>query len=153
MLGAFNKLAFALLLLGTPGCLWSQQDRITAPIDSARIVRPERKSAACHAAPERRRPGKRGLPDSGNDPVSETVGRPAGDLRQLLEDQQNPASPLYHRWLTPKSSPAASASAEAISRRRRIGCGPRDSRWAKWRAAGVGSSSANVGSGGRRVSH
>jgi uncharacterized protein (TIGR03437 family) len=23
------------------------------------------------------------------------------DLRQLLEDQQNPASPLYHRWLTP----------------------------------------------------
>jgi uncharacterized protein (TIGR03437 family) len=23
------------------------------------------------------------------------------DLRQLLDDQQNPASPLYHRWLTP----------------------------------------------------
>jgi uncharacterized protein (TIGR03437 family) len=33
------------------------------------------------------------------------LGRSASqqaDLRQLLEDQQNPASPLFHRWLTPE---------------------------------------------------
>jgi len=102
MLGAFNKLAFALLLLGTPGCLWSQQDRITAPIDSARIVR---LNGNLRPAMLRRNDGGRvnaAFPIPAMTLFLKPSAGQQGDLRQLLEDQQNPASPLYHRWLTPE---------------------------------------------------
>ena len=102
MFGAFHKLAFALLLLATPGSLWSQQDRITAPIDSARIVR---LNGNLRPAMLRRNDGGRvnaAFPIPAMTLFLKPSAGQQSDLRQLLEDQRNPASPLYHRWLTPE---------------------------------------------------
>jgi subtilase family serine protease len=71
----------------------AQANRITAPIDLAR--------------PTTLRKNDRGSVEEDFPLPAMTLffKRSAGqqaDLRQLLEDQQNPGSPLYRRWLTPE---------------------------------------------------
>jgi uncharacterized protein (TIGR03437 family) len=97
-----HRLAFALLILFTASSLRAQRNRITDTIDPARIA----------PLNGNLRPAMLRKNDAG--PVDANFRLPAmtlflkpstsqqTDLRQLLEDQQNPASPLYHRWLTPE---------------------------------------------------
>jgi uncharacterized protein (TIGR03437 family) len=90
------------LLLITTTSLLAQRDRITVPIDPARLV-PMNGSL---------RPAMLRQNDGGR--VDGTFPLPAmmlflrlsagqqTDLLHLLQEQQNPASPLYHHWLTPE---------------------------------------------------
>jgi hypothetical protein len=80
----------------------AQANRITAPIDLARVV-----PLNANLRPATLRKNDRGSVEEDFPLPAMTLffKRSAGqqaDLRQLLEDQQNPASPLYHRWLTPE---------------------------------------------------
>jgi len=97
-----RKFTFALLLLGASGTLWSQPDRIAAPIDSARVV-----PLNGNLRPMMLRQNDTGRVDAAFPiPAMTLFLKPSAsqqaDLRQLLDDQQNPASSLYHRWLTPE---------------------------------------------------
>ena len=96
------KPAVALLLLGAAGSLWAQRDRITGPADPARIVR---LNGNLRPAILRQNDGGR-VDAAFRLPAITLLLRPSAgqqaDLLQLLADQQNPASPLYHRWLTPE---------------------------------------------------
>lgn len=80
----------------------AQQDRITAPIDARRSV------VIRGSVPFRARPAyDQGPVDSGFPLGNITLlvkPSPAqqADLEQLLAEQQNPASPNYHDWLTPE---------------------------------------------------
>src|SRR5262249_44213252 len=77
-------------------------DRLTAPIDG-------HKSAGLRGTRDAR---VERLPDEGALEWSTPVrglgfrfrpsAQQSAELTQLLEDQQNPSSPLYHRWLTPE---------------------------------------------------
>src|SRR5215472_10562382 len=77
------------------------QDRLPAPLDSRRTV----------VLPGSRNPHVASLVDQGPLADSRRVElqlrfKPSAAqttaLAQLLDDQQNPASPLYHSWLTPE---------------------------------------------------
>jgi subtilase family serine protease len=80
----------------------AQANRITAPIDLARVV-----PLNANLRPATLRKNDRGSVEEDFPLPAMTLffKRSAGqqaDLRQLLEDQQNPGSPLYRRWLTPE---------------------------------------------------
>ena len=95
-------LAFAFLVVGAGRRLQAQADRIAGPIDPARIV----------ALNGNLRPATLRRTDLGR--VSADFPLPAmtlflqpsasqhADLLRLLDQQQNPASPLYRQWLTPE---------------------------------------------------
>jgi len=95
-----GRVALPLLLLSTS--LPAQQDRITAAIDATQVV-------PLHG---NLRPAILLGNDSG--PVDGSFPLPAltlflnssfrqrAELQRLLEEQQNPRSPQYHRWLTPE---------------------------------------------------
>ncbi len=97
-----TPLKLALLLLGAAGSLLAQRDRIAGPIDPARLVP---LSGNLRPAALRQNDGGR-VDGSFPLPAMTLFLKPSTSqqaaLRQLLEDQQNPASPLYHRWLTPE---------------------------------------------------
>ncbi|MEP7354363.1 MAG: protease pro-enzyme activation domain-containing protein [Acidobacteriota bacterium] len=90
-----------LLTLWVPGAT-AQRGRLTAPIQSRRRVQMHG-----HMRPQ-------AIAENDQGPVDPTrvlsgvtlVLRPSADqqtaLNQLLKDQQNPASPDYHHWLTPE---------------------------------------------------
>ena len=96
------RLALILLIAGVPGILAAQTDRIIAPIDPARIVpirgnvRPSllRQNDGGRVA--------RDFPLAAMTLLLKPSPSQQADLRQLLDDQRNPASGLYHHWLTPE---------------------------------------------------
>jgi uncharacterized protein (TIGR03437 family) len=100
---AAHRLALALLLLITPITLKGQRTRIAIPIDSTRTIR---LNGNLRPAALRRN-------DLGRMNRAETLPamtlclKPSPnqqtELREVLEDQQNPASQLFHRWLTPEA--------------------------------------------------
>jgi len=95
-------LAFAIALLGAATGLQAQRDRISAPIDAERSVR-----LSGNLRPATLRQNDQGRVDGAFQLsamalfLKRTPGQQA-DLLQLLHDQQDPASPLYHHWLTPE---------------------------------------------------
>jgi subtilase family serine protease len=97
-----RRLISALLLLCAAGTLHAQPDRITAPVDAARVV-----ALDGNLRPPMLLQNDGGSVD-GSFPLPAMILflRPSSsqqaDLRQLLEDQQNPGSPLYRHWLTPE---------------------------------------------------
>src|SRR5580692_2104456 len=100
MFRASNRLTFQLLLLCT-GSLRAQENRITS-IDPAQAV-----ALKGNLRPARllRNDGGRADGDASLSAMTlflKLSSRQQADLRQLLDDQQSPASPLYHRWLTPE---------------------------------------------------
>jgi uncharacterized protein (TIGR03437 family) len=102
MRGASPRPAFTLLLAATVGSLWAQQDRITRPADPAGIVR---LNGNVRPAVLRQNDGGRtdgAFPLPAMTLFLKRSASQQADLSQLLRDQQNPASPRYHRWLTPE---------------------------------------------------
>ncbi len=102
MMSASYRFATALLLLATAGSLSAQRDRIIAPIDPASIA-----TLKGNLRPEMLRQNDGGRVDHAFPLPAMTLllrSSPSqqADLLRLLEAQQNPASPLYHRWLTPE---------------------------------------------------
>src|SRR5579859_4589723 len=96
------RLAFIFLLGATCWSLRAQQNRITGPIDSARTA-----TLSGNLRPARMRQSDQGRVAADFAlPAMTLLLKPTAiqhaDLVQLLEQQQNPASPLYHRWLTPE---------------------------------------------------
>jgi subtilase family serine protease len=91
-----------ILLLIAPAGLWAQRDRISGPIHSADT---QALDGSLRPAILRQSDVGRVEPDFPL-PAMTLLLKPSAsqqtDLRQLLEDQQNPASALYHRWLTPE---------------------------------------------------
>lgn len=97
----------------------AQPDRITAPIDGRRSV------LVRGSVPYRARPAyDQGPVDSGFPLGNITLllkpsARQQADLEQLLAQQQDPASPNYHKWLTPEEYAtrfgASSADLEQIA--------------------------------------
>ena len=90
------------ILFLLPCALLAQPDRITAPIDSVRTVvlkgnvHPDAQPQS-HLGPVE--------PSFRLSYITLTLKKTAAQqaaLEQLLEDQQNPASPNYHDWLTPE---------------------------------------------------
>src|ERR1700693_1335518 len=99
---AFHPRALALLFLSAVSFLHAQTNRITGPIDSARIV-----ALNGNLRPAALRQNDQGRVGADFSLPAMTVfltpsARQHADLLQLLDQQQNPASPLYHRWLTPE---------------------------------------------------
>ncbi|HTX37163.1 MAG TPA: protease pro-enzyme activation domain-containing protein, partial [Bryobacteraceae bacterium] len=96
------RFAFTLLLLSAAGGLSAQTDRITAPVDSSRIV-----TLSGNLRPATLRQNDQGRV-SGDFPLPAMTlflspsASQHSDLVQLLGQQQNPASPQYHHWLTPE---------------------------------------------------
>ncbi len=92
----------AFLLLSAAAFLRAQTNRIHGPIDSARIVTlsGNRQPAALHLSDQGRVDGDFPLPGMTLF-LAPAAGQHA-DLLQLLDQQQNPASPLYRHWLTPE---------------------------------------------------
>jgi uncharacterized protein (TIGR03437 family) len=93
--------AFLGLSLFTPA-LMAQRSRIDGPIDARRRI-----SLPGHLRPQLRNATDEGLLDPGLELSDVTlVLRPSAaqraDLDQLLREQQDPASPNYHRWVTPE---------------------------------------------------
>ena len=99
---AAHRIAFTLFLTSTALALRAQQNLITGPIDSTRTatltgnLRPARllKNDQGRVAPEFPLPAMTLL-------LKPSAAQHA-DLLQLLDQQQDPASPMYHRWLTPE---------------------------------------------------
>jgi uncharacterized protein (TIGR03437 family) len=97
------------LLIATGAPLWAQRE-LTVPLGGS--LRPEilRRNDLGRADPALPLPAMSLL-------LKRSAAQQAG-LRQLLNDQQNPASPDYHRWLTPEQfadrfSPSAADVARA----------------------------------------
>jgi hypothetical protein len=92
---------FLLPLLATSLCFAAQPDRVTAPVDSSRMV-----ALQNHVSPFARTLYDQG-PVEPSHPLSitmlftPTVAQRAA-LQKLVEDQQNPKSPSFHAWLTPE---------------------------------------------------
>jgi uncharacterized protein (TIGR03437 family) len=92
--------SFCLLLAA--GAAFAQQDRITAPVDTSRVaVLAGNRNA--RAVPQ----SDLGPVDPGRivNGITIVFKRTAGQqtaLEQLLAEQQDPASPNYHNWLTPE---------------------------------------------------
>jgi subtilase family serine protease len=99
---ASHRFAFTLLLLGMAGTLRAQANRITAPIDRARVVPLSGNLRPAILRQNDHGPVNRDFPLPAMTLFFKLSAAQQADLRQLLEDQQNPASPLYHRWLTPE---------------------------------------------------
>jgi uncharacterized protein (TIGR03437 family) len=96
------RLAVGLGLLGSTGSLWAQQDHVTARTDAARIVR-----LNGNLRPMMLRQNDEGRVDAALRLPAMTLllrssASQQADLRQLLADQRNPSSALYHHWLTPE---------------------------------------------------
>jgi uncharacterized protein (TIGR03437 family) len=97
-----HRLAFALVLFSPAAGLRAQNNRITDPIDPEQIV-----ALNGNLRPAMLRQNDEGRVD-GDFPLPALTlflkSSPAqrADLRQLLAEQQNPTSPLYHHWLTPE---------------------------------------------------
>jgi uncharacterized protein (TIGR03437 family) len=102
MTTAYHRLTTAILLLGTASVLPAQRSRISHPIDPTRIVplTGNLRPAVLRQNDEGRVQGDFRLP------AMTLFLKPSpdqrADLHSLLENQQNPASSLYHRWLTPE---------------------------------------------------
>ena len=82
--------------------LRAQPDRLSVPIDARRTV-----VLAGHVPPQTQRELDQGpVPGSFPIPAITMVLKPSASqqtaLEQLLAGQQNPASPDYHKWLTPE---------------------------------------------------
>jgi len=79
------------------GSLVAAGDRIVTPVDLARTVALMR-----HVPPQAQLPNDRGALDPAIELDSVTLMlKPEASLESFLAGQQNPASPDYHRWLTP----------------------------------------------------
>ena len=90
------------VMLATVGMLSAQHDRITAPIDSGPTAR---LSGNLRPAMLRQNDRDRVDADFPLPAITLFLKRSASqqaELSQLLQDQQNPASPQYHRWLSPQ---------------------------------------------------
>ena len=92
--------SFCLLL--TAWAASAQQDRITAVIDTSRtVVLTGNRNA--RAVPEADLGAvEAGQAISGIDIVFKRTATQQAALDQLLAEQQDPASPNYHNWLTPE---------------------------------------------------
>ncbi|MBV9768067.1 MAG: S8 family serine peptidase [Bryobacterales bacterium] len=82
--------------------LFGQQDRITAPISNSRLV-----TLAGHVSPRIRAAVDEGTVDPSFPLPDVTIffkpsANQQASLQQLLAAQQNPASPDFHKWLTPE---------------------------------------------------
>jgi uncharacterized protein (TIGR03437 family) len=96
------RLHFALLLAFCPNALAQSHDRLNAPLDG-------RKQVTLRGT---RNPRVERLTDDGPIAPMERIqgmgfrfrptAKQSAALEQLLEDQQNPSSPLYHAWLSPE---------------------------------------------------
>jgi uncharacterized protein (TIGR03437 family) len=102
MTTAYYRLTIAILLLGTASVLPAQRSRISYPIDAAPIVplTGNLRPAMLRQNDEGRVEGDFRLPAMTLFLKPSPVQR--ADLQSFLESQQNPASSLYHRWLTPE---------------------------------------------------
>ena len=102
-MGTFLRFsAFASIATVLVATLDAQPDRITGPIDSRRTV-----VLAGNVSPRARSEFDRGPePPSFSMNTMTLELKPSASqniaLQQLLANQQNPASPDYHRWLTPE---------------------------------------------------
>ena len=98
----FTKFAIALLFLANAGQLLAQRDRIADSIDPSHVTR---LTGSLRPSMLRQNDGGRIDPEFVLPAVTLFLKRsPAqqADLERLLEDQQNPASTTYHRWLSPE---------------------------------------------------
>jgi subtilase family serine protease len=97
----YLRLAFLCLVLSA-STLLAQRDRITALIDPTRVV-----ALGGNLRPAAMRQNDQGRVD-GDFPLPgmtlflQPSDSQRADLLGLLDQQQNPASPLYHQWLTPE---------------------------------------------------
>ena len=94
--------AFPVWLLGAAASLHAQAVRIANPIDSTRVVP---LAGSLRPAALRRNDQGRVPPDFPLPAMTLFLAPTAAqhaDLLQLLDQQQNPVSPLYHQWLTPE---------------------------------------------------
>jgi len=101
MRGVPSRVALPLLLLVSTS-LRAQQDRITAAVDPTRVV-----PLHGNLRPAMLLGNDSGRVD-GNFPLPamtlflNSSSRQQAELHRLLDEQQNPRSPQYHRWLTPE---------------------------------------------------
>ncbi|HJT87523.1 MAG TPA: protease pro-enzyme activation domain-containing protein [Bryobacteraceae bacterium] len=90
------------MLLAASGHLFAQRNRITGRVDNARRV-----ALAGHVHPDARAANDQGRVDPGMPLPYVTIElKPSAaqqaELDQLLQQQQDPSSPNYHRWLSPE---------------------------------------------------
>jgi len=88
-------------LLASTLCFASQADRITGPIDSSQMV-----ALRNHVSPLAQTTNERGLIDPSRSlnvtmMFTPTAAQQAA-LQKLLEEQQDPESATFHKWLTPE---------------------------------------------------
>ncbi len=98
----FRRLSFAFVVLGAGIGLRAQTDRIAGPIDSTQLVA---LNGNLRPATLRRTDLGRPAADFSLPAMTLFLQPSAGqhaELLRLLDQQQNPASALYHAWLTPE---------------------------------------------------
>jgi uncharacterized protein (TIGR03437 family) len=94
--------AFVLIVFGLSGSLLAERNRIVAPIqDNHRVM------LKGHIHPKALAENDQGQVDPSRSLPYCTIAlkqtpAQAADLSQLLEQQQDPSSPSYHRWLSPE---------------------------------------------------
>src|SRR5580698_7265245 len=96
------RLVLSSLSLLVVGSLRAQTSRIAGPIDSAKIV-----PMSGNLRPATLRPNDQGrvgasFPLLGMTLYLKPSAAQHAELLRLLDQQQDPASPLYHQWLTPE---------------------------------------------------
>ncbi len=86
------------LCLVTAGLAAAAQDRVVAPVDSARTV-----TLSGHLHPSAQARFDEGPVDAAMPvPIATLYLKPAAGLENFLSEQQTPSSLNYHRWLTPE---------------------------------------------------
>src|SRR5579872_6667538 len=81
--------------------LHAQQDRLAKRIDSAQYVPLRGRVHSLANAQNDRGPVQDSFAMSGITLMLKSSAPQQQDLQQLLQDQQDPASPNFHKWLTP----------------------------------------------------
>ena len=94
-----SKICFlSLLVVSFVGTAAAAQDRIVRPVDPAKTV-----ILKGHLHPKARPQDDLGAADPGMALGYVTIlMKPAAGIETFLDEQQNPASPSYHKWLTPE---------------------------------------------------
>ena len=90
------------MLIGLASLAVAQPNRITSPIDNSRTVLVGGRTTRLANSSNDAGRVESGFPLAG---ITLTLARSSAqqaDLDQLLLSQQNPASPLFHQWLTPE---------------------------------------------------
>ena len=96
-----NSYRFLLLLLFAGLATAASPDRITRPVDASQ------RHVIAGSIPHQARPQDDRGPVDDSMPMNDLILMPQpsaaqqADLDGLLADQQNPASPSFHQWLTP----------------------------------------------------